>query len=173
MASLLSETEDVATTDCWHLSDAASSPLAELEIVHVVRQYAPGIGGLEEFVSELAAHQRKTFRRVRVMTCDHIFSAPETVLPAHETIDGIEVERLPYFGSHRYPVALGLWRAIASADIIHVHAVDFAFDALADEAAASQDADRDDAWRLLSHCQARDTEKDLVQHADPGLGEQI
>ena len=56
------------------------SRLASLEIVHIVRQYAPRIGGLESFVAKLAAEQRKTYRRVRVVTCDRIFTDPETVL---------------------------------------------------------------------------------------------
>ncbi|ASP35836.1 glycosyltransferase family 4 protein [Labrenzia sp. VG12] len=105
--------------------------LARQEIVHVVRQYAPGIGGLEEFVASLAAQQRGMFAKVRVVTCDRVFSDLETKLAAHEVIDGVEVERIPFLGSTRYPVMPGLWRAIRSADIVHVHGIDFAFDALA------------------------------------------
>ncbi len=111
--------------------DPPDSILAPLEIVHVVRQYAPAIGGLEEFVAKLAAKQRSTFGRVRVVTVDRTFSGPETVLPEFELIDGIEVQRLPYRGSKRYPVMKGLMRAVSSADILHVHAVDYAFDMLA------------------------------------------
>lgn len=102
-----------------------------LEIVHVVRQYTPRIGGLEEFVAKLAAEQRGVFRRVRVVTCDRIFSEPDRVLPRTETIDGIEVERFACSGSRRYPVMHGVLGAISSADIVHVQAVDYAFDMLA------------------------------------------
>jgi alpha-1,3-mannosyltransferase len=110
----------------------SSSPtFARQEIVHVVRQYAPGIGGLEEFVAKLAARQRDSFGSVRVVTCNRIFSRPAETLPSHEVIDGIQVDRLAYHGSRRYPVMPGLLRAIETADLVHVHGIDFAFDALA------------------------------------------
>lgn len=131
MSLLPFQDRTVAEPPPGRLCDAPGAGTQALEIVHVVRQYAPGIGGLEEFVAKLAAQQRQTYRKVRVVTCERIFAAPEKRLPRHETIDGIEIERLPYSGSRRYPVMHGLWRAIASADIVHVHAVDFAFDALA------------------------------------------
>ena len=105
--------------------------LEGLEVVHVVRQYAPRIGGLEEFVAKLSAEQRGSYRKVRVVTCDRVFTEPKTQLPANETIQGIDVQRLPHLGSHRYPIMRGLLDAIASADIVHVHAIDFAFDMLA------------------------------------------
>ena len=108
-----------------------STFLARQEIVHVVRQYAPGIGGLEEFVASLAAQQLSAFAKVRVVTCDRVFSNPEKQLLSRETMDGIEVDRVSFLGSSRYPIMPGLWRAIRSADIVHVHGIDFAFDALA------------------------------------------
>ena len=144
MARLLFDTRDIAKASfdlkqkeatfgmsCEISDEIPQEILASREIVHVVRQYAPGIGGLEEFVAKLAEHQRSTFRTVRVVTCDRIFAKPEERLPARETINGIEVVRLPYVGSRRYPIVPGLWRALAGADIVHVHAIDFAFDALA------------------------------------------
>lgn len=126
-----SDRRDIATARGVAAGAQMDSRLASLEIVHIVRQYAPRIGGLESFVAKLAAEQRKTYRRVRVVTCDRNFTDPETVLPAAETIDGIEVQRLPYLGSDRYPIMHGLLKAVASADIVHVHAVDFAFDMMA------------------------------------------
>lgn len=130
-AALPLDRRDIATVRDATTGTRTESGLAGLEIVHIVRQYAPRIGGLESFVAKLAAEQRKTYRRVRVVTCDRIFTDPETLLPATETIDGIEVRRLPYLGSDRYPIMRGLLKAIASADIVHVHAVDFAFDMMA------------------------------------------
>jgi alpha-1,3-mannosyltransferase len=104
---------------------------SETNIVHVVRQYAPNIGGLEDFVRNLVAHQKDRFASVKVVTLNQIFSAPGKVLPPNEIIDGVEVQRIPFSGSSRYPVAPGVFKCIAGADLVHVHAIDFFFDALA------------------------------------------
>lgn len=100
-------------------------------LVHVVRQYKPSIGGLEDFVASLAARQQGRFKRIRIVTCDEVFRGDGGKLPSREMIDGVEVDRLPYFGSPRYPVSTRILSAIRDADLVHVHAVDFFFDALA------------------------------------------
>lgn len=106
--------------------------VSSLHLVHVVRQYRPSIGGLEDFVASLAARQRDRFARVTVVTCDRVFRGGDgTRLPARETIEGIEVVRLPSHLSTRYPVTPGVFSAIRGADLVHVHAIDFFFDALA------------------------------------------
>lgn len=101
-------------------------------IVHVVRQFHPGVGGLENVVHELASAQVSAGHRVRVVTLDRLFNgATQQNLPATETLDGIEIVRIPYFGSSRYPIAPSVLRHIGSADLVHVHAIDFFFDYLA------------------------------------------
>ena len=101
-------------------------------IVHVVRQFHPGVGGLESVVHELASAQVGAGHRVRVVTLDRLFNvANRHKLHATETFDGIEIERIPYFGSSRYPIALAVLRHIKNADLVHVHAIDFFFDFLA------------------------------------------
>lgn len=100
-------------------------------IVHVVRQFLPNKGGLEDVVANLCRQLVARNYRVRVVTCDSLFSEPDRKLPAREIIDGIEVVRIPWSGSTRYPVAPQVFRHIADADLIHVHAVDFFFDAVA------------------------------------------
>ena len=101
-------------------------------IVHVVRQFHPGVGGLENVVLELASAQASAGHRVRVVTLDRLFNgASEQKLPAIEVLDGIEIVRIPYFGSSRYPIALSVLRHIKEADLVHVHAIDFFFDYLA------------------------------------------
>lgn len=106
------------------------SPAAPL-IVQVVRQYPPAQGGLEDVVSNLSRALCARGFRVRVITLDRVFSAPARQLAAFEVMDGVEVVRIPYRGSSRYPVALSVFRHLADADLVHVHGVDFFFDALA------------------------------------------
>ncbi|TNC15797.1 glycosyltransferase family 4 protein [Methylobacterium terricola] len=106
-------------------------PAAPLSILHVVRQFLPNRGGLEDFVANLAREQARLGHRVRVLTLDRLFSAPEMRLPARETLEGIDIERIPFFGSHRYPVAPSVFRHLGDADLVHVHAIDFFFDAFA------------------------------------------
>lgn len=106
-------------------------PAAPLSILHVVRQFLPNRGGLEDFVANLAREQVRLGHRVRVLTLDRLFSRPEERLPAFETLEGIAIERIPFFGSHRYPVAPSVFRHLGDADLVHVHAIDFFFDAFA------------------------------------------
>jgi alpha-1,3-mannosyltransferase len=101
-------------------------------IVHVVRQFHPGVGGLEAVVGGLAAAQAAAGNRVRFVTLGRRFNdAGRRRLPARETHNGIEIVRIPYFGSPRYPLAPSVLSHIAGADIAHVHAIDFFFDYLA------------------------------------------
>ena len=67
-----------------------------------------------------------------VVTLDRLFyAAKPKKLAANETLNGIEIVRIPYFGSKRYPIALSVLRHIIDADLVHVHAIDFFFDYLA------------------------------------------
>jgi alpha-1,3-mannosyltransferase len=106
---------------------AASAPL----IVHVIRQFLPNRGGLEDVVANLARQTLKRGYRVRVVTLDSLFTARDRKLPSRETIDGIDVIRIPWSGSTRYPIAPEVFKHLGDADLIHVHAIDFFFDALA------------------------------------------
>ncbi|MBX4976773.1 glycosyltransferase family 4 protein [Rhizobium lentis] len=100
-------------------------------IVHVVRQFLPNRGGLEDVVANLSRQTVRRGYRVRVVTLNSLFTAPEDKLPARENIDGIEVVRIPWSGSSRYPLAPAVFRHLGDADLVHVHAIDFFFDALA------------------------------------------
>ncbi|MCF4128379.1 glycosyltransferase family 4 protein [Methylobacterium sp. SyP6R] len=104
---------------------------APLSILHVVRQFLPNRGGLEDFVANLAREQARLGHRVRVLTLDRLFSQPDARLPARERLEGIDIERIPFVGSHRYPVAPSVFRHLGDADLVHVHAIDFFFDAFA------------------------------------------
>ena len=103
-----------------------------MRITHVVRQFHPAIGGMENVVENLAGAQRAKGHQVRIVTLDRIFKAAKPHrLPAHEWFNGFEIVRVPYFGSRRYPIALAVLRHVKDADIVHVHGIDFFFDYLA------------------------------------------
>lgn len=102
-----------------------------LRVVQVVRQFTPSRGGLEDVVSNLSRSLVNRGLDVRVVTLDRLFRSPEALLSKREVIDGIEVVRIPWRGSSRYPIAPQVFRHIGDADLVHVHAIDFFFDALA------------------------------------------
>ncbi len=104
----------------------------ELHVCHVVRQFPPAIGGLEEAVSNLAA-ALATIPGIEtsVVTLDRRFGDLATRLPAHGAHRGVPVRRIPFHGSTRYPIAPAVLRSLRGADIVHVHAIDFFFDFLA------------------------------------------
>lgn len=100
-------------------------------IVHVVRQFLPNRGGLEDVVANLARETIRRGYRVRVVTLDSLFTARDRKLAPTDVIDGIEVIRIPWSGSSRYPIAPQVFRHLGDAALVHVHAIDFFFDALA------------------------------------------
>lgn len=104
---------------------------AGTRIIHVVRQFLPNRGGLEDVVANLCRAQLALGLKPSVVTLDRLFSRPELVLPASEIIDGIPVTRIPFRGSTRYPLAPEVFKHLRDADLVHVHAIDFFFDALA------------------------------------------
>ena len=54
-----------------------------MNIVHVVRQFHPALGGIESVVRELASAQVAAGHRVRVVTLNRVFKATQDqVLPA-------------------------------------------------------------------------------------------
>lgn len=103
-----------------------------MKITHVVRQYLPSIGGMEEVVRNLAAAQRDTAGfEPSIITLDRIFRESAQSLPRSELLEGVPVRRIGWRGSERYPLAPAVLGAIRDADIVHVHGIDFFFDYLA------------------------------------------
>lgn len=103
-----------------------------MKVVHVVRQYLPSIGGMEEVVRNLVQYQQtETPYAPSVITLDRVFRAPDVPLPPSDILDGIPVQRLPYRGSERYPLCPQVLGALREADLVHVHGIDFFFDYLA------------------------------------------
>lgn len=103
----------------------------QLRVLHVVRQFHPNRGGLEDFVANLARTQIEAGIDARVLTLDRQFTRPDVTLPERDALGPIPIRRIPFRGSKRYPLAPGFLAALGDADLVHVHAIDFFFDALA------------------------------------------
>ncbi len=101
-----------------------------IKIAHVVRQYLPSIGGMEEVVRNIARAQKAT-QEVKIITLNRLFRNRSEYLESREYIDGIEVIRLPFSGSSRYPLCPQVLKELDSVDLVHVHGVDFFYDFLA------------------------------------------
>jgi len=103
-----------------------------MRIVHVVRQFAPSIGGLEDVVLNLCRQQvSRSGCSARVVTLDRLFGERDRRLAAEDDVEGVRVTRIPFVGSRRYPIAPAAINAISDADVVHVHGIDFFFDFLA------------------------------------------
>lgn len=103
-----------------------------IKVTHIVRQYLPSIGGMEEVVRNIALHQLRNGQpNTRIITLNRLFRNARQQLPERELIDGIEVVRLPYYGSSRYPLCPAILGELGDTDVIHVHGVDFFYDFLA------------------------------------------
>ncbi|GAA4498725.1 glycosyltransferase family 4 protein [Gluconacetobacter tumulicola] len=102
-----------------------------MKILHVVRQFSPSVGGLEDSVLSLARIQRDLLGLdARVLTLDRVFGETDR-LPASDIVQGVPVRRIAWRGSSRYPLAPNVLRHLGDATIVHVHAIDFFFDFLA------------------------------------------
>jgi len=103
-----------------------------MKIGHIVRQFHPGVGGLEEYVKALAAHQAKTGVDVEVLTLNRVYKDRNTTLPDYCEILGVKVRRFSYLGSDRYPVSVSMIKYLLSNeyDCLHIHGVDFFIDSI-------------------------------------------
>jgi len=102
-----------------------------LNIIHVTRQFSPGVGGLENFVKDLALKQVDEGHHVRTVSLDRIFNSKiPSPLPDVDNHRGIQIRRIPFFGTKRYPIAPTVLNYLDDADIVHVHAIDFFCDYL-------------------------------------------
>lgn len=107
----------------------AGAPATRLRIIHVTRQFWPSVGGLENMVASLAKAQADAGHQVTVVTLNRVFGHPD-ILPRRDTLGRVDIVRVPFVGSRRYPIAPAALSALQGADVVHVHAIDFFFDYL-------------------------------------------
>jgi GT2 family glycosyltransferase/glycosyltransferase involved in cell wall biosynthesis len=98
-------------------------------VLHVVRRYAPLVGGTELYVHDLAEAQARGGYHVTVVSLDRdVTHVRPGRLPRFENQDGVRVVRLPGIGSARFAITWRpdrLMREIARADAVHIHDLRF------------------------------------------------
>lgn len=104
-----------------------------MRVCHVVRQYAPAVGGLEHFVYMLARSLGDLGCACEILTLDRLFNAPGEPLARNEVIDGKKVRRVPMLGHRRFFVPAIDDDALAEYNVVHVHGIDGMFDRIARE----------------------------------------
>ncbi|MBO9716026.1 MAG: glycosyltransferase family 4 protein [Pseudoxanthomonas sp.] len=103
-----------------------------MKVVHVVRQFHPSVGGMEEVVLNIARRQLEASDdTAEVVTLDRVFHERGARLPARDRYRGVPVRRLPYHGGTRYPLCPQVLGSLDDADVVHVHGIDFFYDYLA------------------------------------------
>jgi glycosyltransferase involved in cell wall biosynthesis len=93
-----------------------------MRIAFVCAHYAPMIGGVEKHVTEIATRLAARGEEVSVLT----HAEADRILPARETIDGVEVTRFRVpVPSTNYAASPALWRYLArhaaDFDVVHAH----------------------------------------------------
>jgi alpha-1,3-mannosyltransferase len=108
-------------------SDSPRPSGRPLRILLVARVFWPNIGGIERHVQWLAEHLVARGHVCDVVTLNRSFE-DNSSYPAYERLGGVNVWRVPFAGSTRYPIAPRVARFAARYDVVHVHAIDFLAD---------------------------------------------
>lgn len=111
---------------------------SKLKVLHVVRQYAPAIGGLESYVQSMVRHQNAMGYDCEVLTLNKVFHGGTGELPPAETIDGVRVKRVKFYGRRRFFFPLVSPFYFGRFDVVHVHNTDMFYDYLALVAAVTK-----------------------------------
>ena len=99
-----------------------------MHIIHVVRQFYPSIGGIEEVVYQLARSHIIEGGTSEIITLNRLFRRQNLTLPSTGFYKKIQITRLPYWASNRYPFSPLVIFKINKADIVHIHGIDFFYD---------------------------------------------
>lgn len=100
-----------------------------IRVLHICRRYRPFVGGEEKYIHDLAVAQVAAGRQVTILTLDRDIAGPTKGLPGRETLDGLEVVRVPGRGTPQVAIAYRpdrIWREIARHDVVHLHDLRFA-----------------------------------------------
>ena len=108
-----------------------NSPL--IRVCHLVRQYHPGIGGLESFVASLAESLAPLGYESEIITLDRLFTAPTEKMEPVGRVDDVLVQRVPMLGVRRMFVPIIPKAMLAPYDVLHVHGIDGMFERIGRE----------------------------------------
>ncbi|MDD5148091.1 MAG: glycosyltransferase family 4 protein [Candidatus ainarchaeum sp.] len=100
-----------------------------MRIVHVFHHFAPCKGGVETVILQLSK-QLQPRHSCRVVCLNKCPKGRET-LGKKETIEGIEVTRIPFLNLGFYKFAPCIGKELKNTDVLHVHGVNFFSDFLA------------------------------------------
>ena len=100
-----------------------------MRIAHIVRQFYPVKGGLEEYVFNLAQEQTLDSHEVFVYTLNKNFQDNKK-LKKEEVINNIKIKRSVFFGLKKYPLTFLSISELNKFNIIHIHGLDFFIDFL-------------------------------------------
>jgi len=102
-----------------------------VRVLHVARQYAPSVGGIQTMVAGLARAQVERGHQVTVATLRRSQADGRALGPAREVAGGVAVRRLRHAGPRQYAAAPGVAALLHGQDVVHVHSMDFFCDFLA------------------------------------------
>ena len=124
------------SVDCFSFKPLPSRLLSDipvavhdrpLKILQVSRVYWPNLGGMEKIAQGLAEQLVQRGHHCDVVTLNRSFEDGSPYAP-YNLHNGVNVFRVPYKGSNRYPIAPKVARFAKRYDLIHVHGVDFLLD---------------------------------------------
>jgi GT2 family glycosyltransferase/glycosyltransferase involved in cell wall biosynthesis len=129
----------VATITRWTVrmpDDARLAPPARrmpgprpLAVLHLVRRFAPLLGGTELYVRDLAEAQAREGYRVTVLTLDRdVTGVDRRHFPHLEHVNGVRIVRMPGIGSARFGITARpdtLLRELGRAGVVHIHDLRF------------------------------------------------
>ncbi len=102
-----------------------------MRVLHVIHNFLPCVGGMEAYLYNLCKYSRKAGIECSIV-CLNKCPQGNWKLRAHETIEGIQVERIPYVDLGIYKIAPGVLGKVmrSGADIVHIHGIGFFSDFL-------------------------------------------
>ncbi len=101
-----------------------------MRILHIVRQFSPSLGGLENYVRAMATNQADLGHSCEVLTLNRVFETDRGALPDRDVVDDVPVRRVPFIGGRRMFVPIFSNRIFDNYDVLHVHSTDGMFDSL-------------------------------------------